>query len=81
MSKEEREKGDQLNKIFEVLGTPSPDEAIEDYLESQESIDYIRKIPARPRASLAEKYPATDLKGIALLQKMIEFNPNKRPTA
>ncbi len=26
MSKEEREKGDQLSKIFEVIGTPSPDE-------------------------------------------------------
>ncbi len=81
MSKEEREKGDQLSKIFEVIGTPSPDEQIEDFLESTESVDYVRKLRSRPRADLSEKYPATDPSGISLLQRMIEFNPNKRPTA
>jgi len=30
---------------------------------------------------LAAKYPATDPSGIALLYKMLEFNPNKRPSA
>lgn len=51
-TKEEREKGDQLNIIFEVIGTPKPDEAIEEFLESQESVDYVRKLPARPRSDL-----------------------------
>jgi len=64
-----------------VIGTPAPDEAIDEFLESQESIDYIRKLPARPRANLAEKYPATDNAGLELLQRMLEFNPNKRPSA
>lgn len=30
---------------------------------------------------MSEKYPATDSSGIALLQRLLEFNPNKRPTA
>lgn len=64
-----------------MIGTPAPDEAIDEFLESQESIDYIRKLPARPRANLAEKYPATDNAGLELLQRMLEFNPNKRPSA
>ena len=33
-SKEEREKGDQLSIIFQVIGTPSPDEDISDFLIS-----------------------------------------------
>lgn len=80
-TKEEREKGDQLSIIFQVIGTPSPEEDIADFLESQESVDYVRKLPQIPKANLAEKYPATDSKGIALLMRMLEFNPNKRPSA
>lgn len=80
-SKEEREKGDQLNIIFEVIGTPAPDDAIEEFLETQESVEYVRRQAPRPRADLAAKYPATEASGIALLQRLLQFNPNKRPTA
>ena len=51
--KEEREKGDQLNIIFAVIGTPSPQENLEEILESQESVDYVRRLPTRPREDLA----------------------------
>jgi len=44
LSKEEQKKDDQLNIIFEVIGTPSPDEDIADFLESAESVDYVRKL-------------------------------------
>jgi len=54
-----------------VIGTPSPDEAIEEFLESQESVDYVRRLKAKPQADLSEKYPATDLSGISLLKRMI----------
>ena len=52
MDKQEREKSDQLNIIFDVIGTPSPEDNIEDFLEKQDSVDYVRKQPARPRADL-----------------------------
>jgi mitogen-activated protein kinase 1/3 len=64
-----------------VIGTPAPEDNIEEFLESQESVDYVRKQPVRPRADLKLKYPATNPRGIELLQRMIDFNPNKRPTA
>ena len=51
--KSEREKGDQLNIIFDVIGTPDPEENIEEFLESAESVEYVRKQPARPRAELS----------------------------
>jgi len=41
----------------------------------------VRRLKSKPQADLSEKYPATDLSGISLLKRMIEFNPNKRPTA
>lgn len=41
----------------------------------------MRKLNGRPRVDLAEKYPATESRGITLLQNMLEFNPGKRPTA
>ena len=41
----------------------------------------MRRLADRPRVDLAEKYPATESRGIALLQSMLEFNPGKRPTA
>ena len=43
-SKAEREKSDQLNIIFDVIGTPSSEEQIEEFLESAESVDYVRKM-------------------------------------
>jgi len=48
-SKEDREKDDQLNIIIDVIGTPQPDEALEEFLESQESVDIVRKLVPRPR--------------------------------
>ena len=50
-------------------------------MESQESVDYVRRLPTRPREDLSQKYPATDPSGINLLYRMLEFNPSKRPTA
>lgn len=64
-----------------MIGTPAQDEPLEEILETQESVDYVRKLAERPRADLAEKYPATESRGITLLYKMLEFNPSKRPTA
>lgn len=81
MDKQEREKNDQLNIIFDVIGTPAPEDNIEDFLEKQESVDCVRKTAPRERANLQDKYPATDPRGIELLQSLIDFNPNKRPTA
>lgn len=80
-SKAEREKDDQLNIIFDVIGTPSPEEPLEDFLETQDAVDHVRKMAPRPSEDLAAKYPASESVGIHLLRRMLEFNPGKRPTA
>lgn len=41
----------------------------------------MRKLKPRARKDLSEKYPATACGGLDLLKRMLEFNPNKRPTA
>jgi serine/threonine protein kinase len=50
-------------------------------LKSKESQEYVRSFPKRERVNLAELYPGTDARGIELLYKMLEFDPNQRITA
>jgi serine/threonine protein kinase len=44
-------------------------------------IKYIKSFPFRDKLDLKDKYPGTDERGIELLSKMLEFNPNKRISA
>jgi len=71
---------DQLGKIFDVIGTPAEDENI-DWVKEPESIKYVRTFAPRERVLLGELYPGTESRGIELLYKMLEFNPDKRITA
>jgi len=34
-----------MGKIFEVIGTPSPDDDLSEFLQSKESQDYVRSFP------------------------------------
>ena len=71
---------DQLGKIFEVIGTPAPDENI-DWINEEESKKYVKSFASRPKINLQDLYPGTESRGIELLHKMLEFNPNKRISA
>ena len=79
--KEKRQNMDQLGKIFEVIGTPSPEENIEEWINEEESIKYVRSFAPREKINLKDLYPGTESTGIALLHRMLEFNPNKRISA
>ena len=72
---------DQLSKIFDVIGTPPPDDNIEEWIQEEESIKYVRSFAPREKINLADLYPGTESRGIELLHRMLEFNPNKRITA
>ena len=41
----------------------------------------MRSFPKRERRDLTEIYPGTEERGIELLYRMLDFNPNKRITA
>ena len=57
--KEKRKNMDQLGKIFEVIGTPAPDENI-DWVKEPDSIKYVRSFAPREKINLTEKYPGTE---------------------
>ena len=73
-------KNDQLNKIFDVIGTPEGEEALS-WIEQEKALKYIKSFPKREKVDLMEKYPGTDEAGIILLEKMLNFNPNLRISA
>jgi len=67
---------DQLNLIFNVLGTPS-DSDIEQ-LEKQDAKRYIRCFTARQGTGLASKFKAASAESLDLLTGMLIFNQQKR---
>lgn len=79
--KEKKLRGDQLNVIFDVIGTPKEDEDLSDFIDLPESIEYVQQFPKRERRDLSVLYPGTENKGVQLLYRMLEFNPKKRITA
>ncbi|EPY33265.1 mitogen-activated protein kinase [Strigomonas culicis] len=67
----------QLNKIVEVLGTPNMEDVT--MFSSQSARDYLRNslsgIAPRP---WQEVVPSADAVALDLIQRMLEFNPQKR---
>jgi serine/threonine protein kinase len=49
-----------------------------EFIKKENAIKYIKSFPKREKADLIDKYPGTNEAGIELLEKMLEFNPNKR---
>jgi mitogen-activated protein kinase 1/3 len=71
------ERFDQLNVIFNVIGTPSK----EDIANIGTANEYIKSMkPIRPK-NMKDIYPAADPNAIDLLQNMLKFNPKERCTA
>jgi mitogen-activated protein kinase 1/3 len=71
------ERLDQLSVIFQVIGTPSP----EDVASIGEANEYIQSLGKIERKPLETIYPAADPAAIDLLKTMLMFNPKQRCTA
>ncbi|KAL4063110.1 kinase-like protein [Scleroderma citrinum] len=69
---------DQLNKIFDVLGTP--EESVIQRIGSDKAQAYVRSLPVIETVPLKCLLPAADLQAIDLLQKMLSFDPQSRIT-
>ncbi|SBS83455.1 mitogen-activated protein kinase 2, putative (MAPK2) [Plasmodium ovale curtisi] len=74
----EKSNRDQLNIIFNVIGTPSEEDLKN--ITKEEVIKYIKLFPPRNGINLKIKYPSISDDGIDLLQSMLKFNANKRIT-
>jgi serine/threonine protein kinase len=72
--------GDQLDRIFRLLGTPT----VQDYPGIVELPDYSpEQFPPYPppRAGLASLVPTLDVTGVDLLSQMLQYDPARRVTA
>mmetsp|Transcript_20006 Transcript_20006/g.22878 ORF Transcript_20006/g.22878 Transcript_20006/m.22878 type:complete len:297 (-) Transcript_20006:95-985(-) len=70
---------DQLDRIFRLLGTPTP----QDYPGIVELPDYSTELPRYPPPSggLQSLVPSLDAKGLDLLFRMLQYDPARRITA
>lgn len=69
---------DQLNMIFNVLGTPSDEDT--QCLEKEDAKKYIRIFAPREGIDFRTRFAGASPEAIDLLKHMLMFNPNKRVT-
>ncbi|CAF0756218.1 unnamed protein product [Adineta steineri] len=82
---------DQLNKIFDIIGTPDLDtlkatctqDAINyiSRLEPRTKIDFNQLFGFKYQSGEADPVSGVSLQGIKLLDRLLTFDPRKRPTA
>lgn len=70
---------DQLNVIFDVLGTPSESDLAG--VDNVTARAYIRALPRKRPLDLARKFPGSDPLAIDLLKRLLHFDPKSRITA
>ena len=72
------DRSDQLNVIFEVIGTPTEEEM--EFVTDQNGIVYIKSIQPIPKTNLKNRFPGSSDDALDLLNKMLKFNPKHRIT-
>ncbi|KAK6747140.1 hypothetical protein RB195_000391 [Necator americanus] len=70
---------DQLTRIMNVVGTPN--EEFLTKIQSEEARNYIRNIPRMPRKDFRRLFPTASPAAVDLLEKMLQLDPDYRPTA
>jgi len=75
-----QDRRDQLNVIFGVIGTPSPQDIGASLPPGSAAQAYLKGLPHLPPRPLAEVYPGASQPALDLLQRMLLFNPNRRAT-
>lgn len=68
----------QLNKIFNVLGTP--DIVYIAHIHKEAAQKWLHRQRRRPKISFTELYPNANLQAIDLLEKLLVYDPKKRIT-
>jgi len=68
----------QMNLIFEVLGTPSKEDML--FITNNKALEYIKGMESKKKVPLKHLYPNANPIALDLMEKMLAFNPNKRIT-
>ncbi|GAX85705.1 hypothetical protein CEUSTIGMA_g13119.t1 [Chlamydomonas eustigma] len=69
----------QLELITDLLGSPSPD--IIAKVRNEKARRFLNNMDYKPGVSLSQVFPHLPSKGVALLRRMLSFDPSERPTA
>lgn len=69
---------DQLNVIFNIIGTPDAEDISEMNHEKAEA--YLRSLPRKQPQDLSQIFTSASADALDLLRKLLSFNPRKRPT-
>jgi mitogen-activated protein kinase 1/3 len=67
---------DQLNMIFDIIGTPTPEDLAS--VPDARLVAYLRSFPPQAPKDLTEMFPNSPPEAIDLLSKFLVFNPAKR---
>ncbi len=70
---------DQLNVIFDVIGTPSEEES--SYISSVDTKEYLKSLPKKKQKRFSKLLPRASRDAVDLFSKLLMFDPRKRITA
>ncbi|XP_023230436.1 mitogen-activated protein kinase 14-like isoform X2 [Centruroides vittatus] len=70
---------DQLLQIMSLVGTP--DDSLLEKIMSEEARNYIRSLPVIQKKDFKEVFKGANADAIDLLEKMLELDADRRPTA
>ncbi|ETN97272.1 hypothetical protein RFI_40261 [Reticulomyxa filosa] len=73
-----KDKMDQLNVIFDVIGTPSRESVSK--IADDKARQHLLNLPLKPRIDFSRKFPASPPEAIDLLDRLLEFDFEKRIT-
>jgi len=71
-------RGDQLEVIFEMIGTPDALET--SFITDSKALSYLERFKPQKAVDLKMLYPKSDPQGLDLMKQMLSFNPYFRPT-
>eukprot|EP00828_Plagiopyla_frontata_P008002 TRINITY_DN13896_c0_g1_i1.p1 TRINITY_DN13896_c0_g1~~TRINITY_DN13896_c0_g1_i1.p1 ORF type:complete len:484 (-),score=71.73 TRINITY_DN13896_c0_g1_i1:72-1523(-) len=71
-----RQREDQLNLIFSIIGTPSEEEV--DFVTDKNAVTYLQSFKERSKKNFRLLYPASNKEAIQILDQTLQFNPNNR---
>ena len=69
---------DQLNVIFQILGTPNGDELA--YVTDDKALEYLKSFPNKQKTEFKTLFPNAPPESIDFLEQTLKFNPMKRIT-
>ena len=74
------EKADQLNVIFDVIGSPNEEDM--GFITDPNALLYLKSLiqKKKNKINFKTKFPGSNEESLDLLQKMLIFDPNKRIT-